>query len=155
MTAPGAIAAETKYTGHTVNPFTQALCRHPLATGDGGKYEPAGIVHRGEFVMTKEATDRIGVENLYAMMRGYANGDLVGNAVTATAPIYGLRISDNPQLTVNAPVIINQQGGGQTQPVNNDAVARAYQQVVDASIREGIARELKPSGQIWTVLNRR
>ncbi|STI77244.1 putative phage tail tape measure protein [Escherichia coli] len=25
-------------------------------TGTGGKYEPAGIVHRGEFVFTKEAT---------------------------------------------------------------------------------------------------
>ena len=31
----------------------------------GGKYEPAGIVHRGEFVFTKEATSRIGVGNLY------------------------------------------------------------------------------------------
>ena len=27
-------------------------------TGDGGKYEPAGIVHKGEFVMTKEQTQR-------------------------------------------------------------------------------------------------
>ncbi|EFH3010894.1 phage tail tape measure protein, partial [Escherichia coli] len=41
-------------------------------TGSGGKYEPAGIVHRGEFVFTKEATSRIGVGNLYRLMRGYA-----------------------------------------------------------------------------------
>jgi lambda family phage tail tape measure protein len=41
-------------------------------TGHGGKYEPAGVVHRGEFVFTKEATSRIGVSNLYRMMRGYA-----------------------------------------------------------------------------------
>ncbi|SQD05285.1 Minor tail protein precursor H [Escherichia coli] len=41
-------------------------------TGTGGKYEPAGIVHRGEFVFTKEATRRIGVGNLYRLMRGYA-----------------------------------------------------------------------------------
>ncbi|EIT6314000.1 phage tail tape measure protein, partial [Escherichia coli] len=41
-------------------------------TGTGGKYEPAGIVHRGEFVFTKEATSRIGVGNLYRLMRGYA-----------------------------------------------------------------------------------
>lgn len=33
-------------------------------TGDGGKYEPAGVVHRGEFVFNKEATRRIGVKNL-------------------------------------------------------------------------------------------
>ncbi|EMN1418785.1 phage tail tape measure protein [Klebsiella aerogenes] len=49
-------------------------------TGHGGKYEPAGVVHRGEFVFTKEATSRIGVSNLYRMMRGYASGGYVGNA---------------------------------------------------------------------------
>lgn len=49
-------------------------------TGDGGKYEPAGVVHKGEFVMTKEATKRIGVGNLYKMMRGYANGGVVGGS---------------------------------------------------------------------------
>jgi hypothetical protein len=27
-------------------------------TGDGGKYEPAGVVHRGEFVIDKEKTKR-------------------------------------------------------------------------------------------------
>ncbi|EIF6988396.1 phage tail tape measure protein, partial [Escherichia coli] len=43
-------------------------------TGTGGKYEPAGIVHRGEFVFTKETTSRIGVGNLYRLMRGYAEG---------------------------------------------------------------------------------
>ncbi len=49
-------------------------------TGSGGKYEPAGIVHRGEFVFTKEATSRIGVGNLYRLMRGYAEGGYVGGA---------------------------------------------------------------------------
>lgn len=47
-------------------------------TGDGGKYEPKGIVHGGEFVFTKEATRRIGARNLYKLMRGYANGGIVG-----------------------------------------------------------------------------
>lgn len=74
-------------------------------TGDGGKYEPAGIVHKGEFVMTKEATQRIGVGNLYRMMRGYANGGVVGSsgytgggAVTGGAPqfnIGGIDVSIN------------------------------------------------------------
>ena len=30
-------------------------------TGDGGKYQPAGVVHRGEYVITKEATSRLGI----------------------------------------------------------------------------------------------
>ncbi|UAN43836.1 phage tail tape measure protein [Serratia sp. JSRIV001] len=124
-------------------------------TGDGGKYEPAGVVHRGEFVMTKEATDRIGVDNLYAMMRGYANGGLVGNTVSGSAPMHGLRSSEGSQLTINAPVTINQQGQQQSQSGNGDAVAKAYQQVIDISVREGIARELRPGGQIWYAQNPR
>jgi phage-related minor tail protein len=52
-------------------------------TGSGGKYEPAGVVHRGEFVFTKEATNRIGVGNLYRMMKGYATGGLVGGVAVA------------------------------------------------------------------------
>lgn len=49
-------------------------------TGPGGKYQPAGIVHAGEFVFTKEQTRKAGIGNLYAMARslaGYAKGGLV------------------------------------------------------------------------------
>lgn len=51
-------------------------------TGDGGKYEPAGIVHKGEYVMPKHAVNRIGIARLerlrYAYdLPGYANGGLV------------------------------------------------------------------------------
>jgi lambda family phage tail tape measure protein len=48
-------------------------------TGNGGKFEPAGIVHKGEYVMDAETTKRIGVHNL-ERMRGYANGGYVGAA---------------------------------------------------------------------------
>ncbi|UXM92566.1 peptidoglycan DD-metalloendopeptidase family protein [Paenarthrobacter sp. JL.01a] len=56
-------------------------------TGDGGKYQPAGIVHAGEFVFTKEQTSRAGVGNLYAMAKalsGYAKGGLVRPIGSAT-----------------------------------------------------------------------
>lgn len=49
-------------------------------TGDGGKYDPAGIVHAGEFVLTKKQTAAAGVSNLYALaaqLDGYATGGLV------------------------------------------------------------------------------
>lgn len=48
-------------------------------TGDGGKYEPAGIVHRGEFVMHAEATAKYRplLEKLNASLPGYANGGYV------------------------------------------------------------------------------
>jgi TP901 family phage tail tape measure protein len=46
-------------------------------TGDGGKFEPKGVVHGGEFVFTKEETSKAGVVNLAALarsLRGYAGG---------------------------------------------------------------------------------
>jgi hypothetical protein len=57
-------------------------------TGDGGKYEPAGVVHRGEYVFDAEATRRIGVENLEAMrvqraVPGYASGGFVSGGLSA------------------------------------------------------------------------
>lgn len=39
-------------------------------TGNGGKYEPAGIVHKGEYVFDQQATKRIGVPALQALASG-------------------------------------------------------------------------------------
>lgn len=52
-------------------------------TGDGGKYTPAGVVHKGEYVITKEATARLGRGfldhlNYGSVRRGFANGGGVG-----------------------------------------------------------------------------
>ena len=32
-------------------------------TGDGAKFEPAGVVHKGEFVVDKETTQKLGLRN--------------------------------------------------------------------------------------------
>lgn len=78
-------------------------------TGDGGKYQPAGIVHKGEFVMNKEATNRIGVGNLYRMMRGYADGGLVGSA-----PLAGGGMAGNVNINIK-----NEAGGDGYQATAN------------------------------------
>ncbi|MCR6491713.1 phage tail tape measure protein [Cellulomonas sp. P24] len=53
-------------------------------TGMGGKYEPAGIVHRGEYVIKAEQVPRIGLARLDSLnMRGYASGGLVGGSAPA------------------------------------------------------------------------
>jgi murein DD-endopeptidase MepM/ murein hydrolase activator NlpD len=63
-------------------------------TGDGGKYQPAGIVHAGEYVFTKEQTRKAGVGTLAAMaasLNGYAKGGLVHplRASTVSQPFHG------------------------------------------------------------------
>ncbi|CDZ60320.1 Phage tape measure protein [Neorhizobium galegae bv. orientalis] len=50
-------------------------------TGNGGKFQPAGVVHKGEYVMDAESTKRIGVDNL-RKLQGYAAGGFVGSAPT-------------------------------------------------------------------------
>lgn len=120
-------------------------------TGDGGKYEAAGIVHRGEFVMTKEATSRIGVGNLYAMMRGYDGGGLV----TDQAPLLGLAGGGALGNTFTTTVVVQQNGSQQTAGNSSDGVGKAYQQVIDKSVRDGIARETTPGGIIWNATQRR
>ncbi len=47
-------------------------------TGSGGKYEPAGVVHRGEYVVNAENTRRLGLSFLERLnQRGYADGGYV------------------------------------------------------------------------------
>lgn len=42
-------------------------------TGDGGKYQPAGIVHRGEYVFPQESVNRLGVPLLNALSQSNGN----------------------------------------------------------------------------------
>lgn len=110
-------------------------------TGSGGKYEPAGVVHRGEFVFTKEATSRIGVGNLYRMMKGYVSGGLVGGGTAGPAAPFGV--------SVYAPVTVENPSSGTQQQNNGEALGRAYQQVINKSVHEGIAKAIQPGGLIW------
>ncbi|MDM2999010.1 MULTISPECIES: phage tail tape measure protein [unclassified Citrobacter] len=116
-------------------------------TGSGGKYEPAGVVHRGEFVFHKEATSRIGVGNLYRLMNGYANGGYVGNTGGGMAAPFGV--------SVYAPVFVTTEQTGNATANNGDQLVRAYQKVIDKSVRDGIARESRPGGILWNVTNSR
>lgn len=54
-------------------------------TGDGGKYEPKGVVHGGEFVIPKETVSSFGPSYFEKYLPGYYDGGLVTNqAVAAT-----------------------------------------------------------------------
>lgn len=86
-------------------------------TGDGGKYTPAGVVHRGEYVITKEATSRLGIGFLNHLNygRGYATGGAVGSIPsTGYRPMAGGSISVkviNNGEPVNASVEQRQRNG--------------------------------------------
>lgn len=71
-------------------------------TGIGGKYEPMGIVHGGEYVMTKEATNRLGVDYLnylnYGKKGSFASGGGVNLPTSNTN--HSQAISNNVSISV-------------------------------------------------------
>ena len=113
-------------------------------TGDGGKYQPAGTVHKGEFVFTKEATSRIGVKNLYALMRGYANGGVVGGP---SGYANGGFVSGESSVNVSG-ITVNVNGGVGSDPEQ----AKALQNGVKAIVAEEIAQSFQQGGRAYQYL---
>lgn len=128
-------------------------------TGDGGKYEPKGIVHGGEYVLTKEATRRIGVGNLDAMqrgaMRGYASGGYVGNAPSIRKP--DLKAANGngatvQQISISAPVTVN--GSAGTAQQNQDLAERTAKEM-EQTMRAVVADEFRRQSRPGNLLNNR
>jgi lambda family phage tail tape measure protein len=118
-------------------------------TGDGGKYQPKGVVHGGEFVFTKEATAAIGVNNLYAMMRGaqgYAEGGVVGRP-----PMLGLMSSSgNAAPVINTTVNVDASGNASAQSSSSgDAMGRAMAAEIQNAATLVVQKHLKPGGMIY------
>ncbi|WP_321157929.1 phage tail tape measure protein [Providencia stuartii] len=118
-------------------------------TGDGGKYQPMGIVHGGEFVFTKEATQRLGIANLYRLMdygqKGYASGGYVGGSAPMSVTQPTAFIARNPQIAGGGTNIninmgdIKLDNGGQIQQsqsnqMNTNAVKREFQQMIEVGV---------------------
>lgn len=93
-------------------------------TGPGGKYEPAGIVHRGEVVWSQADVKAVGGPKRANAMRptaGYANGGIVGGssgiAMTNSAP--------------NVEININMDGGTVDSQTQNGTTNQETMQLVN------------------------
>ncbi len=78
-------------------------------TGPGGKYEAAGVVHRGEVVFSQDDIARLGgVRAVEAIrtgeMPGYATGGAVGGPVVVPAPAIPGRVAMAPRPATPDPV---------------------------------------------------
>lgn len=101
-------------------------------TGNGGKNEPAGIVHKGEYVVPKSLVSKIGAGNLHRAMRGYASGGLVGSPVSMRAPNMGSAGSSSvgQHITVG----VSADGNGNLMPFVESVVRTKGGQMVQAGI---------------------
>lgn len=71
--------------------------------GNGGKYEPMGIVHGGEYVMTKETTSRLGVPLLNALNYG-KNALLATGLSMSVATAAPIQVDNRPPLAAHPAV---------------------------------------------------
>jgi hypothetical protein len=80
-------------------------------TGEGGRYEPAGIVHKGEYVFEKPIVDKVGIQNferLHSALRSYATGGYVGESISSSALLREMRaLRQEVRLLSEKPIVNN------------------------------------------------
>lgn len=104
--------------------------------GNGGKYQPKGIYHGGEYIMTKETTARLGVPLLNALNYGkqaiIAGG--LGISVATAAPV---------QVDTRAPLAARPIAAQVAQPMNVQITIHAAQGMDEQAIARQVAKELQ------------
>ncbi|OUS52991.1 phage tail tape measure protein [Shewanella sp. SACH] len=119
-------------------------------TGFGGKYEPAGIVHKGEVVWSqRDVAAAGGVSTVEAMRKGnkgYANGGIVGGAAYNGVPASATAGAGVVHVEVNI-----DQSGNATTKADTPALSQFGSELgkfVEQKYRELLAKDLRPNGQI-------
>lgn len=122
--------------------------------GNGGKYEPMGIFHGGEYIMTKEATSRLGVPLLNALNYGkntmLAAG--LGVSVAAAQPVNLDVVKDiQHQIMVIPPIQVDDRAPLRqtqtqqvqiTQPMNITIQVNAAQGMDERALAREVARQI-------------
>ncbi|WP_313026639.1 tape measure protein [Brucella sp.] len=109
-------------------------------TGSGGKYEPAGVVHKGEYVFDQDAVRAAGgpaaLDAMRRGLKGYANGGYVGPLPTSNAPtapgIKGMR-SQGPTETIR--VMLHDDSGRMAQ-IADQRIQTASGAIVQVSVQQ-------------------
>ncbi|MER3808830.1 phage tail length tape measure family protein [Klebsiella pneumoniae] len=72
-------------------------------TGPGSKYQPAGIVHKGEYVFDQASTNRIGVSQLEALRNGQPLDATLGRTGFGTG-VQNVNSDNSRKTTIHAPI---------------------------------------------------
>lgn len=124
-------------------------------TGDGGRHEPKGVVHGGEFVVRKDVVSQPGtrefLERMNASSKGYADGGFVGPASSAKD---SGAASDSS--TLASGVVIKQNFSFQGAP--DEATINMVKEAAMQGAKGGyemVVRDLKMNGTIRQLIARR
>lgn len=124
-------------------------------TGDGGKFEPKGVVHGGEFVVKKEVVSQPGAREFLERMNANSNGYADGGYVNSVAG--GASSSTTQSIAVNGgSPSITQQFSFQGTP--DDATISLVKDAAYQGAKGGyemVMRDLKQNGPIRQLIARR
>lgn len=117
-------------------------------TGDGGKYQPAGVVHKGEYVFDQAAVKAAGgpaaMEAMRRNLKGYANGGAVGVSVPS---LPSLKTPQAAGVVVNFnPVVDNRGASVEAVARQEKALAKMQNELqgrVEAAVRSAQKRNVK------------
>lgn len=122
-------------------------------TGDGGKYDPAGIVHKGEYVLNQETVRSMGgpagVENLLLRLnRGYASGGFVG----VPSPALMRQTAAGTGASVHITVNVAGSGSDEAKAGAREGVEAALPRMVQAIADARIADAVRPGNVIYQAI---
>jgi len=116
-------------------------------TGAGGKYQPAGIVHKGEVVWSQADVARAGgVGAVEALRNGYANGGPVGISVPSVPSLRSMSAQSAGVVVNFNPVVDNRGASVEAVARQEKALAKMQgelQSRVEAAVRSAQKRNVK------------
>ncbi|MGF7537047.1 phage tail tape measure protein [Providencia rettgeri] len=129
-------------------------------TGAGDKYEPAGVVHKGEFVFTKEATSRLGITSLMSLMKsaekGYASGGYVGNNhPMENVPVqrmYGMQGAGGINVNLNLGGINVEAGQVQQQNTVSNIDLNSIERSLTSKLKQLLVSEGQEGGDLYKIV---
>ncbi|CAN2967424.1 phage tail tape measure protein [Pseudomonas fluorescens] len=124
-------------------------------TGDGGKFEPKGVVHGGEFVVKKEVVSQPGAREFLERMNANSNGYADGGHVNPTPAAASSSTTQSIATNGGSPTI-TQQFSFQGNP--DDATISLVKDAAYQGAKGGyemVMRDLKQNGPIRQLIARR
>lgn len=119
-------------------------------TGDGGKYQPAGVVHKGEYVFDQAAVKAAGgpaaMEAMRRNLKGYANGGAVGVSVPSVPSLRSMS-AQSAGVVVNFNPVVDNRGASVEAVARQEKVLAKMQgelqSRVEAAVRSAQKRNVK------------
>lgn len=128
-------------------------------TGDGGKYEVAGIVHKGEGVLSQEEIKALGGEQGFnalrkSLSRGHATGGMAGNPIPA--PIVSSAPANKANIEINIHVHEKDRASSDVDaPQGWEQFAKEVVKLIEAKIKEREVMSQRQGGLAWQARQRK